>query len=232
MIFFRRVRSSSHRDVHRRPRPDRNFRVRRRRNRHERRARRADRPARRHRGPRSRLSARDAGRRAHLRGDRRHLAGRRSLHDALLPQGDRRQIRRPAHPRLRPSASGHQAEALPLPDAALPARRRASPGRGLRPDRLVVERLRPRHPTPIGRRARLLLPHAVPLRLARARNRARRGARGGPAPAAQAARPDPALGPRGLRAGHALRRQLAPGAATDRAHLRARVGRHPPARRG
>ena len=80
-----------------------------------------------------------------------------------------------------------------------------------------------------GRRAHLLLPHPVPLRMARAGARPRGGAARGAAAAARRAEPHAGLGPRGLHARHPLRGQLADHPRADRADLGSRLGDRAPA---
>ena len=137
--------------------------------------------------------------------------------------------RAPAH--LVPAAHAPDGAHVPAAAAALPARDRVVRPARLRHCDLVVERLGARRARRSRRRARLLLPQPVPLRVERA------GGDAGGAPSARApgaARAAQPLAPVGLDRGPArrpLRRQLAPHGDARAALLRARVDRAAPAGR-
>ena len=103
-------------------------------------------------------------------------------------RGHRGPLRRAPPAGLVPAAPAPDRAHVPAAAAALPARRRVARPARLRRRRLVLERVGARRAGRPRRRARLLLPQPVPLRVVRARGDARRPQRADAAGAARAAR--------------------------------------------
>ena len=158
--------------------------------------------------PGARLPRGRARGRARLPRPVRPLPAGGPVHRGLRRGGDRGPLRAPHAAHVLPAAPAPDRAHVPRPAAALPGRDGVARPARLRPRGLELERVGARRHPRRGRRARLLLPQPVPLRVERppgdargARPAGARGARGGL----------PALAPVGLDrrpARRRLRRQL------------------------
>ena len=126
------------------------------------------------------------------------------------------------HPHVAAAAAGHPPARIPSGASPLSRAGGAAAGFGARRCGLLQQCLRPRRAPGSRRRARLLLPHAVSLRLARARARACGGAGAAPPAAEPGSCAHPALGLGGTDARHPLRGELGVLPAAHRDDVRAR----------